>query len=286
MFLALTCLICANPFALCGFARAEGSSEQWPAGSSIAREALELGVDACLLGVWAGWLKDASVWPDSPRFDTTMTSELPEENIEARDLVLGAGLLGAGIGLLPNDAGRFNHITYRHAKGFIETTVIITPLLTEIAKLTAGKKRPIHDAALLANPEMGESARIDLYKSFWSGHSAAAYGSVTYFNLFLIGHVQPDSRRSLVWKAPLAVGLFGLAGHVAQSRIDDNRHEGIDVTVGALVGTLTAVFVYAVHDNRLWGIYGDGDGASADHDHASAFNLRITAGGIGIYRSF
>jgi membrane-associated phospholipid phosphatase len=286
----ISCIVLlALGFALPVSAGGGGLSERLLRGSSPGREALELGVVTGLVGFQLASLRDMTVWPEKPRLETTQRDEIPGTTVSVNELALATAVVGAGIGLIPNREGWFNHVSYRHAKGFVEATAVLTPLFTEIAKLSTGKKRPGHDAALAQDPGMSAGERKELRKSFWSGHSAVAFSAATYGNLFLFGQIADNSRPSLAWKAPLALGLYGLAGYVAHSRVDDNEHDTLDVTIGALAGGLTALFVYALHDNRLGSIYGDAPRGRADRREPrrdEGFRLRLASNGIGVYRSF
>ena len=272
LFAALICLSAAA-------SGEESSGGRLLAGSGARREALEIGAAACLLAWDLGSLRHGAVWPSEPRIDSDQAGEYARDSVSSTELIAASALLGAGIGLLPNREGRPSRVSYRHAKGFVEATLVATPLLTDFAKLWAGKRRPYYEAAIAANPGMGDGERRELSKSFWSGHSAVAFSAATYFNLYLAQHLGDGSRRSLAWKGPVALGLFGLAGLVAHSRVDDHAHDTLDVTAGACAGTLTALFFYALHDGRLWSIYGDEAGGSR-------LGLAISPRGVGVYRNF
>lgn len=136
-----------------------------------------------------------------------------------------AGLLAAG--LVSGDA----RIT--RAGGRLGATMALTAAMTAAGKLVAGRARP--DAIV---GDRDDFLPFSGNEAMPSGHTSMAFALAT--------SLSDDIKRP--WAT---VGLYTLAGTVAWSRINDNRHWFSDVAAGALVGITSAKLA-----SGRWKIFG------------------------------
>lgn len=136
-----------------------------------------------------------------------------------------AGLLAAG--LLSG-----NH-KVTQAGGRLAATMALTAGMTAAGKFVAGRPRP---DALLGDGD--EFFPFSGKEAMPSGHTAMAFALAT--------SLSDDIKRP--WAT---AGLYTLAGAVAWSRLNDNRHWFSDVAAGALVGITSAKLA-----SGRWKIFG------------------------------
>ncbi|KAF9095973.1 hypothetical protein BGX23_012243 [Mortierella sp. AD031] len=141
-------------------------------------------------------------------------------------------------------------------------------IVTDSIKITVGRPRPdfldrcfeIYDNAaagtpvgILSDPDsMLSSSSLctrtellkDGFKSFPSGHSSFSFGGLGYLSLYLAGKLHLFDERGHIYKSIVVLAPMILAALIAISRVDNYRHHWQDVTVGALIGTVFAVFAY------------------------------------------
>jgi diacylglycerol diphosphate phosphatase/phosphatidate phosphatase len=84
----------------------------------------------------------------------------------------------------------------------------------------------------------------DGFKSFPSGHSSFSFGGLGYLSLYLAGKLHLFDERGHIYKSIIVLAPLILAALIAISRVDNYRHHWQDVTVGAIIGTVFAVFSY------------------------------------------
>lgn len=84
----------------------------------------------------------------------------------------------------------------------------------------------------------------DGFKSFPSGHSSFSFGGLGYLSLYLAGKLHLFDERGHIYKSIVVLAPLILAALIAISRVDNYRHHWQDVTVGAIIGTIFAVFAY------------------------------------------
>lgn len=262
-------------------------------GTSVARELIEWGLIGGVYYVSDFYLDDLAVWPDKPLLSTEYkyfeSGEDFESTVESEVFYVAGAIIGTSILLLPNDEGWLNHTSYRHFKGFTEASLAVNPFVTEIAKLSTGKKRPLYYDQLENDPDLEQEDIDDLRKSFWSGHASTSFTMATYFNLFLYNNVADNTKQSLVWKVPLSVGTYGLATYVASTRVTDHKHDVLDVTVGGIAGSLVATFVYGLHENWFGKFYHDEDRSvqrSERRRSGRQVSLQVYPGGIWFVKRF
>ncbi len=232
-------------------AATRGSANPWLPGVSLRDEAIELGAAAGVAAFTEFYFSKTPVWTNVPLLGTQTRGPYKTETVsDAWLFPLGFSMAG-GIGLLPNSGGWLDRQAYIHAKGFLETSFSLMPLLDETVKHIAGKKRPDYDAALALH-DAGENIDVnDLRKSFWSGQASMSFGMATYFDLFLFRNVMPGDASSLFWKLPLALGACATATYISYTRVADYVHEPVDVIVGGLAGALTATGMYFLDKKRV-----------------------------------
>ncbi len=112
---------------------------------------------------------------------------------------------------------------------------------TTIAKNMFREIRPY-----VYNPEVPYSIKStkDAQQSFFSGHSALAFASMTFFAETYGAFYPETSNHSLIW-----LGSMSLASTTALLRVFSGRHFPIDVIVGAAVGIAVGKLIPLLHEN-------------------------------------
>ena len=108
---------------------------------------------------------------------------------------------------------------------------LISGLLAQLGKRAIGRQRP---------DQWGINTPFEWYgpfqgTSFPSGHTTSAFSVATIFAL---------QYKDTKWVPVVAYGLAGLAG---ASRMVETRHWSSDVFAGAVLGIVTAKFIYNSH---------------------------------------
>jgi diacylglycerol diphosphate phosphatase / phosphatidate phosphatase len=104
----------------------------------------------------------------------------------------------------------------------------------------------------VSNCRADENTIHDALKSFPSGHSNAAFVSMTFVVLFLIKTREFSKLKSLpllrrfVLVSPMIYAIF-----VAASRCVDYRHHYADVICGALIGAISAFIAFSASESRI-----------------------------------
>ncbi len=230
---------------------ASGSSDLSNTKLSIRSELLEWTLAASAAAFTEFYFSKTPVWTAQPLLRTNSQKAYKTETVsDAWLFPLGFGMAG-GIGLLPNSGGFVDKEAYVHAKGFIETSFAILPLVDEIVKHVAGKKRPDYDSGMVLYAR-GQNVDVnDLRKSFWSNQAAMSFGMATYFDLFLFRNVAGCDLRALLWKTPLSMATYAAATYISYTRVSDNVHEPIDVVAGGLAGAAISSCMYFLTEKRF-----------------------------------
>ncbi|KAI8347483.1 phosphatidic acid phosphatase type 2/haloperoxidase, partial [Mortierella sp. GBAus27b] len=84
----------------------------------------------------------------------------------------------------------------------------------------------------------------DGFKSFPSGHSSFSFGGLGFLSMYLAGKLHLFDERGHIYKSLVVLAPVILAALIAASRVSDYRHHWHDVTAGAMVGGIFAVFAY------------------------------------------
>ena len=222
---------------------AQFNTPQMFEGTSIQKEAFKWSTLISLTAFNKFYLADLKPFPNTPLLKTHFKSLLNKETVPDRLIYSSAALLNSAIFLLPNKYGWMNKYSYRHCKGFVESCIVYTPVLTTFTKLIVGKKRPYYDITIHKNDN-------DARKSFWSGHTSSTFSMVTYFNLYLYKYINQNNTKNLFWKIPLSVLLYSAAIYTAKSRVDDHAHDYLDVSVGACAGTGISIIIFQLHEKQ------------------------------------
>ncbi|KAF9353252.1 hypothetical protein BGX26_008977, partial [Mortierella sp. AD094] len=93
----------------------------------------------------------------------------------------------------------------------------------------------------------------DGFKSFPSGHSSFSFGGLGYLSMYLAGKLHLFDERGHIYKSVIVLAPLILAALIACSRVDNYRHHWHDVTVGAIIGIIFAVFSYRQYYPSLAG---------------------------------
>ncbi|KAF8986225.1 hypothetical protein BGZ46_007756 [Entomortierella lignicola] len=141
-------------------------------------------------------------------------------------------------------------------------------IVTESVKIAVGRPRPdfldrclsLYDndyngtpLELLSDPPNLLSntticTRTDLlrdgFKSFPSGHSSFSFGGLGFLSMYLAGKIHLFDERGHIYKSLVVLAPMILAALIAASRVADYRHHWQDVSAGALIGGVFAVFAY------------------------------------------
>jgi membrane-associated phospholipid phosphatase len=125
----------------------------------------------------------------------------------------------------------------------------ITYLITGVVKYSVGRPRP-YTVEGNDHPEL-RRRRSEDDLSFFSGHAATTFGVGAFLAEDLSRAVRRRlrggiARRLLGIALPYSLG-YGLPTFISLSRVVDQQHWPSDVLAGALVGSLVANAVYALH---------------------------------------
>lgn len=146
-------------------------------------------------------------------------------------------------------------------------TCVVNAAVTEYSKVVFGSLRPdfqwrctgvAHPAVLTGwNGTCTGSAKLvqDGRKSFPSGHTSMSAAVATFVALYLfwismsrrVSYTGSGRLRDELWQLVGSIAYFPwmIAGWVAYTRVNDNRHHLRDVVAGYFLGVLTACFFFA-----------------------------------------
>lgn len=233
---------------------AAGAAPLWaqasedPAAASQ-REPLFTGADALFAGGFV--LGTVAMAPLDIHLARMVRDSVPQAN---RVLRLGAGgfrLLGFPGSVLVTGgmyaAGRLADRPRLADIGLHATeAVVVGQMVNMTLKVLAGRARPRRDPDNPFNFGLGRGLEGDLYQSFPSGHTAAAFATAAALT-HEIAEGDPDAR--------LLVGtvLYTGAGLVGISRMYENWHWASDVVMGAAIGSFagwkTVRYLHSRPDN-------------------------------------
>ncbi|MDZ7347176.1 MAG: phosphatase PAP2 family protein [candidate division KSB1 bacterium] len=118
-------------------------------------------------------------------------------------------------------------------------TLFTVGALTEITKVTVKRVRPY---AYSIDPTRAEQLPRDARKSFFSGHTSAAFAAAV-FSAKVYEDYHPDSRlRPVIWG-----GTLTLASAVGVWRVTAGKHFPSDVLAAAVVGSAVGYAIPYVH---------------------------------------
>lgn len=139
-------------------------------------------------------------------------------------------------------------------------SLVLTGVITQFSKVTVGRPRPdiidrCQPPAGSVDPPFGltnasictqtdQVILIDGFRSFPSGHSSMSAAGLGFFAFYLAGKLHLFDRRGYALKAWISITPLFAAVLVAISRTMDYRHHWSDVTVGLILGFITAYFSY------------------------------------------
>ncbi|XP_012943391.1 phospholipid phosphatase 3 [Aplysia californica] len=140
--------------------------------------------------------------------------------------------------------------------------LVMTLLMTEIFKVSAGRLRPCFLSVCNVDADSyncsvgyvtdytctqtNQALLTDSRKSFLSGHASVAFYNLV-FTILYLQHQITEFPRCILPKTLLQVLCLSLASYICVSRVTDNKHHPTDVIAGAGLGVLLAV----VADNVL-----------------------------------
>ncbi|KAF9901321.1 hypothetical protein EC991_006277 [Linnemannia zychae] len=143
-------------------------------------------------------------------------------------------------------------------------SVLLTTIFTQVIKVSVGKHRPdflarcvpmlngaplVHDRPLQlwsidVCTQTDKHTLKDGMRSFPSGHSSTAFAGLVYLALWMGGKMHVFDRKGYSLKPVLLFMPILAAILIAISRVQDYRHSATDVTWGAIIGIIFAVFSY------------------------------------------
>jgi len=197
---------------------------------------LGLGFAASESFLKASLAPDDCRWCDPPGIDVRVRDALLWDDPESARLFshltgyVAAPLFGLGMsaltGMSSQDAGWARLIDDTIP---ILETVAISQAVTQIVKWSFGRQRPfVH----FGNPEPAQDDNL----SFWSGHSALAFGVTT--SAGLLAHWRGSKSEPLIW----GVGLT-LSAATGYLRIAGDKHYFTDVVTGTAVGVIAGLTI-------------------------------------------
>ena len=159
------------------------------------------------------------------------TSSIGSINKDLIPLVfLGGGFL-ATLSLDLFSSKRISSYDYKRIFVFYKS-LLYTYTFTEVAKTVIKRRRP----------NQGD------YRSFFSGHSSTTFAAMHFLNKefqSLIDEAAISDRSTRIFvKAATFTLLYGWAGVVAYSRVNDNQHYLSDVLIGGVVGILFSEIIH------------------------------------------
>ena len=139
-------------------------------------------------------------------------------------VIIGASVYAAGLALDDRDVAAFGlHGT---------EAIVVSNAFVFVAKNTLGRARPYDDIDNPFNFQVGRGFSGDRYRSFPSGHTAAAFA--------VASALTAESAETWPSAHPfIGPVLYTGAAFVGISRMYHNRHWASDVVAGAAVGVLT-----------------------------------------------
>jgi len=200
---------------------------------------LLVGKDALLLGVFA--LGTAAVAPIDMQIASRLEDPATQENHLLRYSATGFRLLGdpgsiiTGLGIYA--VGRVDGQRRVQALGLHTVEgILLADMLTGTIKLVAGRQRPFVDIKNPYDFQLWRGFKSDVYRSFPSGHSTAAFAFASAL-----------TRETQFWwpHAAFYIGtvFYGGAALVGASRMYNNMHWASDVMAGAAIGTIVGLKV-------------------------------------------
>jgi membrane-associated phospholipid phosphatase len=164
--------------------------------------------------------------------------------VDAGNFYGSPGAIGFGVVLW--GGGRLAKKPTVAAAGFRALeAVAVSGVVTSLLKETTGRARPNIATAGRSDWQFlrGARTRGGDYQSFASGHATAAFAFAAAVTGEVAQHAPEHTRL-------VGVTTFGLAGLTAYARMHDDRHWLSDVTVGAGIGTVTALAIRRWHETR------------------------------------
>lgn len=143
-------------------------------------------------------------------------------------------------------------------------SVLLTTIFTQVMKVTVGKHRPDFLARcqpMLNGAPLTQDRPLQLWtldvctqtdkytlkdgmRSFPSGHASTAFAGLVYLSLWMSGKMHVFDRKGYSLKPVLVFMPIVAAILVAITRVQDYRHSATDVTWGAIIGIIFAIFSY------------------------------------------
>ncbi|KAF5269366.1 hypothetical protein FQA39_LY08758 [Lamprigera yunnana] len=122
-------------------------------------------------------------------------------------------------------------------------------VFTQFLKVIVGRPRPNFFYKCFPDGEGGDFKQCtseDARKSFPSGHSSFAFGSMFFLSLYLAGKLRVfvDGGRGSAWRLCLCILPITIALSIAVSRTCDYHHHYEDVIAGSGLGILIAYISY------------------------------------------
>lgn len=180
-------------------------------------------------------------WSQRPSLQNSTALDRTARTVEWL-AVPGAGTLPVATYL----AGRIGgHDALSDASMRVEGSVLAALLTTQVLKRAIGRARPHvvgdsipYDVSFLRRFRAGQD-----YRSFPSGHSAAAFAAATSIAI-------ETSRRSPTHRRYVGPTAYTIATLAGLARIYHDKHWATDVVAGAIIGSLSAHAVQRIPPRR------------------------------------
>ena len=200
---------------------------------------LFVGKDALLLGIFA--LGTAAVAPIDKQIAHRLQYPGAQENRFLHYSATGFRLLGdpgsliTGVGVYA--VGRIDGQRRVQSLGLHTVeSILLADMVTGAIKFTVGRQRPLVNIDNPDDFQLWRGFKSDLYRSFPSGHSTAAFAFASAL-----------TRETQFWwpHAVFYIGtvFYGGAALVGASRMYNNMHWASDVMAGAAIGTIMGLKV-------------------------------------------
>lgn len=223
-------------------ASSEANAEPWYRGkygkNRVTHLALTVGLGLTYLAsatvLVDGLSPDNCRWCEPPGFDSSARDALVWNNTDRANTYSNVSAFVVsplvGIGLLI--ASEYDASPARLIDDLLPVgeTIVMGQVLTNIVKFSVGRQRPY--ARYGTRSDVTHEDNL----SFWSGHSALAFGLTT--SAGLVAHWRGYATEPYIWGAGIALSLT-----TEYLRIAADRHYLSDVVIGGLVGVGSGLLV-------------------------------------------
>lgn len=133
----------------------------------------------------------------------------------------------------------------RDLLGYLETFWTNRGVTTLFKDVIGRHRPPLYRADPDADPKMYEELDEDPgnHESFPSGHASGSFAFASYLERAVAREIGLRSR----WRIASFAGLYGIAGYIAWSRVENDKHFFTDIVAGAAQGVAISRLYYRLN---------------------------------------